>query len=198
MPPIVAPDRRGAAAVRPRLGPRPPASCGSPRTRRRSSVSRTSTPTGSTGLYVAPDRHGPGVGSALLEVVKAVRPDGFGLWVFESNTPARDVLPQARPHRPRAHRRLRQHGARTRRQDGLAGADPLAFYRGLIDDVDAQLGDLLARRVALTRAVQDHKRAPPAAWPAPSTATRAEREIAHGWPSTRPSSASTASSGSCT
>ena len=25
------------------------------------------------------------------------------------------------------------------------GADPLAFYRGLIDEVDDQLGDLLAR-----------------------------------------------------
>ena len=37
------------------------------------------------------------------------------------------------------------------------GADPLAFYRGLIDEVDDQLGDLLARRVALTRAVQAHK-----------------------------------------
>jgi chorismate mutase len=37
------------------------------------------------------------------------------------------------------------------------GADPLAFLRRLIDDVDDQLGDLLARRVALTRAVQDLK-----------------------------------------
>ena len=39
------------------------------------------------------------------------------------------------------------------------GTDPLAFYRGLIDDVDAALGDLLARRVALTRVVQQYKRA---------------------------------------
>ena len=31
------------------------------------------------------------------------------------------------------------------------------FYRGLIDEVDAELGDLLDRRAALTRAVQPHK-----------------------------------------
>jgi chorismate mutase len=37
------------------------------------------------------------------------------------------------------------------------GQDPLTFYRGLIDDVDAQVGDLLNRRSALTRAVQLHK-----------------------------------------
>jgi GNAT superfamily N-acetyltransferase len=111
------------------------------------------------GLYVAPDAARSGVGSALLEVVKGIRPDGFGLWVFESNTPARDFY--------------RKHGLTDlERTDGSAnmerapdvkmawpGADPLAFYRRLIDDVDAQLGDLLARRVALTRAVQDHKRA---------------------------------------
>ncbi len=37
------------------------------------------------------------------------------------------------------------------------GADPLAFFRSLIDEVDEQLGDLFARRVALTRAAQAHK-----------------------------------------
>ena len=30
-----------------------------------------------------------GIGSALLELVKALRPGGFALWVFESNEPAR-------------------------------------------------------------------------------------------------------------
>ena len=52
------------------------------------------------------------------------------------------------------------------------GADPLAFYRGLIDEVDHDLGDLLNRRAALTAAVQPHK----------ATAERdpdREREIAH-------------------
>jgi chorismate mutase len=37
------------------------------------------------------------------------------------------------------------------------GSDPLAFLRRLIDDVDDRVGDLLARRVALTAAVQQLK-----------------------------------------
>jgi ribosomal protein S18 acetylase RimI-like enzyme len=41
------------------------------------------------GLYVDPAAKGQGIGSALLELVKSLRPGGFGLWVFESNTPAR-------------------------------------------------------------------------------------------------------------
>ena len=40
-------------------------------------------------LYVDPEAAGRGVGTMLLELVKHERPDGFGLWVFESNQPAR-------------------------------------------------------------------------------------------------------------
>lgn len=47
------------------------------------------TPTWLDGLYVDPAHRGEGIGGALLELVKSLRPDGFGLWVFESNTPAR-------------------------------------------------------------------------------------------------------------
>jgi len=108
-------------------------------------------------LYVAPPYAGQGVGSALLELVKAQRPRGFCLWVFEMNTPARGFY--------------RNRGlVDLERTDGAAneerapdirmawpGESPLAFFRGLIDEVDEQLGDLLARRAALTRAVQDHK-----------------------------------------
>lgn len=39
-------------------------------------------------LYVDPDHAGQGIGGALLDLVKARHPDGFGLWVFVSNTPA--------------------------------------------------------------------------------------------------------------
>jgi GNAT superfamily N-acetyltransferase len=111
-------------------------------------------------LYVAPAYAGRGVGTALLDLVKAQRPEGFCLWVFEMNAPARAFY---------AHRGL----VELERTDGHAneerspdvrmawpGADPLAFYRRLIDEVDAELGDLLARRVALTRAAQAHKGAP--------------------------------------
>lgn len=40
-------------------------------------------------LYVHPSYAGQGLGSALLDVVKARLPEGFGLWVFEMNAPAR-------------------------------------------------------------------------------------------------------------
>jgi chorismate mutase len=108
-------------------------------------------------LYVVPEHAGQGVGSALLDLAKSLRPDGFCLWVFESNTPARQFSG-------------RRGLVSLERTDGAAneerapdvrmawpGRDPLAFYRSLIDEVDAGLGDLLARRAALTRAVQHHK-----------------------------------------
>jgi GNAT superfamily N-acetyltransferase len=40
-------------------------------------------------LYVHPEHQGKGVGSALLEVVKRERPEGFRLWVFQANVSAR-------------------------------------------------------------------------------------------------------------
>jgi len=39
-------------------------------------------------LYVRPEYAGQGIGSALLDLAKAVRPEGFGLWTFVSNTGA--------------------------------------------------------------------------------------------------------------
>jgi len=47
------------------------------------------TPTWLDDLYVRPEAQGRGVGSLLLDLAKARRPAGFGLWVFESNAPAR-------------------------------------------------------------------------------------------------------------
>ncbi len=108
-------------------------------------------------LYVRPEHQGRGVGAALFDVVTSVRPDGFCLWVFESNAPARGF------YRSRGCIELE-------RTDGEAneerapdirvawpGPDPLAFLRGLIDETDLVLGDVLARRTALTRAVQSVK-----------------------------------------
>lgn len=108
-------------------------------------------------LYVQPAHQGGGVGRALLELVAARQPDGFCLWVFESNEPARAFYAR--------------HGlVELERTDGEAneerapdvrmawpGEEPLAFLRRLVDDVDTQLGDLLARRAALTRAIQPFK-----------------------------------------
>jgi GNAT superfamily N-acetyltransferase len=47
------------------------------------------TPTFLNGLYIAPELTGRGIGSLLLDVVDATHPDGYELWVFESNIGAR-------------------------------------------------------------------------------------------------------------
>lgn len=110
-------------------------------------------------LYVLPDRAREGIGSLLLDLAKQQRPDGFCLWVFEQNQPARAFY--------------RRHGLfELEHTDGAAneerspdvrmawpGADPVGFLRGLIDDVDHELAGLLSRRAALTAAVQPHKQA---------------------------------------
>ena len=41
------------------------------------------------GLYVHAEAQGRGIGTALLELAQALRPEGLGLWVFETNAPAR-------------------------------------------------------------------------------------------------------------
>jgi GNAT superfamily N-acetyltransferase len=40
-------------------------------------------------LYVEPDAQNRGIGMALLDHAKALRPDGFVLWVFQKNEGAR-------------------------------------------------------------------------------------------------------------
>ena len=40
-------------------------------------------------LYIAPDAQGQGVGAALLDRAKELRPDGLRLWVFQKNERAR-------------------------------------------------------------------------------------------------------------
>jgi GNAT superfamily N-acetyltransferase/chorismate mutase len=115
------------------------------------------TPTWLDDLYVLPHAQGSGVGTALLRRVLAEHPDGVGLWVFESNAPARAFYAR--------------HGfVELERTDGSAneekapdlklvwpGRDPLGCFRAMIDEVDLVLGDVLARRTALTRVVQGIK-----------------------------------------
>lgn len=115
------------------------------------------TPTWLDDLYVAPAYAGRGVGSALLDLVKAQRPHGICLWVFESNAAARSFY----EHRGFVELEHTDGSGNEERSPDIKlawpGADPVAFFRGLIDEVDAELGDLLARRAALTAAVQPLK-----------------------------------------
>lgn len=111
-------------------------------------------------LFLDPEHLGAGIGSVLLDLVKSLRPDGFSLWVFESNTGARRFYAR---HGLVELEGTDGWGNEERAPDvrmAWPGSDPLRFFRGLIDEVDEQLGDLLARRAALTRAVQAHKQSP--------------------------------------
>jgi GNAT superfamily N-acetyltransferase len=61
-------------------------------------------------LYVDPDAAGQGVGSALVDLAKDLRPGGLALWTFQSNT--------------RAQAFYRHHGfAEVRRTDGAANEE---------------------------------------------------------------------------
>ena len=145
-------------------------------------------------LRRCPTPPGSGVGSALLDLVKALRPDGFCLWVFETNTPARALLragtgwssssaPTARPTRS---------APRTSGWPGR-GRTRWRSCRGLIDEVDDA-----ARRPA----------GPPGrADPAPCRRTRAARgprprprarRSPRRWPRARPARAPSGWRGSCT
>jgi len=111
-------------------------------------------------LYVGPQHQARGIGSALLDLVKSLRPGGFALWVFASNTRGRGFY-----HR---------HGlVELEHTDGSAneerspdvrmawpGQDPVGYLRSEIDEVDDELAALLARRFALTATVQGFKHAP--------------------------------------
>lgn len=107
-------------------------------------------------LYVRPGSQRAGAGTALLELVKAVRPDGFGLWVFESNHPARAFYARAGlVELERTDGHANEEGAPDVKMV-WPGADPSAFYASMIEEVDDQIGDLVARREALARALEGH------------------------------------------
>lgn len=111
-------------------------------------------------LYVAPQLTGRGIGSTLLDLAKSRRPEGLGLWVFETNGPAQ--------------RFYARHGfGEVRRTDGsdneeqqpdveMAWPDPasLVGMRRRIDLVDDRLAELLGERARLTAGVQRLKPVP--------------------------------------
>ena len=113
--------------------------------------------------------------------------------------PTGSACGSSRSTNPRARSTLRHGLVALERTDGSAneehapdvkmvwpGADPLAYFRSLIDDADLVLGDVLARRAALTRVVRDHKRATSASPIRPGT-PRVSRRSSTGWPRSPPS-----------
>jgi GNAT superfamily N-acetyltransferase len=72
-------------------------------------------------IFVHPGPCGRGVGGALLDLVKACARMGSASGSTRRTTAARDLLPQARPGRARAHRREQLRRRRARPADGLAG-----------------------------------------------------------------------------
>jgi chorismate mutase/GNAT superfamily N-acetyltransferase len=111
-------------------------------------------------LYVGPDHQGFGIGTALLDLAKARRPDGFALWVFASNAPARGFYHR---HGLVELEHTDGSGNEERSPDvrmAWPGRDPIGFLRRQIDEVDDELALLLARRFALTETVQGFKDQP--------------------------------------
>jgi GNAT superfamily N-acetyltransferase len=101
-------------------------------------------------IYVRPELTGGGIGTVLLDLAKGLRPDGFGLWVFETNEDARRFY-------------RRQGLVELRRTDGAGneerepdiemawlGADPVAALRKRVDAVDDEVAELLERRAVLS------------------------------------------------
>ena len=111
-------------------------------------------------LYVDPGHAGRGVGTALLDVVKAVRPHGFALWVFETNHPARRFYAgRGLVELEHTDGRDNEEGAPDVRM-AWPGTDPIGYLRRHIDEVDDELAVVLSRRAALTRVVQRYKTVP--------------------------------------
>ena len=109
-------------------------------------------------LFIRPDRLGDGIGTLLLDVVRWLRPKALLVGVRAERSGSDSYLRHGLVDLERTDGDANEERAPDVRMAGL-GTDPLGFLRGLIDDVDRQLGDLLARRAALTAAAQPHKRA---------------------------------------
>jgi chorismate mutase/GNAT superfamily N-acetyltransferase len=111
-------------------------------------------------LYVRPGLTGRGIGAALLDLAKSLRPGGFALWVFETNAGARRFYARhglwELEHTDGSTNEERAPDVRM----AWPGRDPVAYLRAQIDEVDDELAHALARRAALTAAIQAHKEVP--------------------------------------
>ena len=108
-------------------------------------------------IFVHPGRPARGVGAALLDLVKSLRPHGFGLRVYQVNERARAFYARHGLVELECTDGSGYLDAEPDVQMAWLGDDPLGYLRRRIDAVDDELAVLLARRTALTAAVQDHK-----------------------------------------
>ncbi|HZJ04883.1 MAG TPA: GNAT family N-acetyltransferase [Nocardioidaceae bacterium] len=109
-------------------------------------------------LYVRPDLTGQGIGSVLLDLAKGLRPEGFALWVFETNIAAR--------------RFYARHGLdEAERTDGSGNEEgapdikmvwpgAVAELRDRINRIDDRLAELLNERAGITAEIQRRKPVP--------------------------------------
>ena len=148
--------------------------------------------TGSTTSTSSPAAQRQGIGSVLLDLVKAQRPAGFCLWVFEMQRARPGVLPPPRPGRARAHRRRRQRGEGARRPDGVAGRRPA----GVLPPADRR-GRPRARR-APRPPRRAHRRRPAAQARPPSATWTASARSPRRWPCAPRPWVRNGSTGSCT
>jgi chorismate mutase/ribosomal protein S18 acetylase RimI-like enzyme len=109
-------------------------------------------------VYVRAEMTGQGIGSALVDLAKSLRPDGLQLWVFETNTGAQ-----------RLYRRVGFD--EVERTDGSGNEEKapdirmvwpgaVGELRRRINEVDDRLADLLNERAAITAEIQRRKRVP--------------------------------------
>jgi len=108
-------------------------------------------------IFVHPRRPARGVGAALIDLVKSLRPHGFGLRVYQVNERARAFYARHGLVELECTDGSGYIDAEPDVQMAWLGDDPLGYLRRRIDAVDDELAVLLARRTALTAAVQDHK-----------------------------------------
>jgi chorismate mutase/GNAT superfamily N-acetyltransferase len=109
-------------------------------------------------LYVRPDLTGQGIGSMLLDLAKSLRPDGFALWVFETNVRAQQFY-------------LRHGLLEAERTDGSGNEEKapdikmvwpgaVAALRSRINEIDDRLAALLNERAGITAEIQRRKPVP--------------------------------------
>lgn len=106
-------------------------------------------------VYVRAGLTGQGIGSALVELAKSLRPGGLQLWVFQSNLGAQRLY-------------VRLGFQEVERTDGSANEERapdarmawpgvVGELRARINDVDDRLADLLNERAGLTAEIQRRK-----------------------------------------